>query len=204
MLEPYLIGSKIEVASALARLKAFAGLVIHWNRTGSNVMGKNDESRIVVRHLAESLAPARAIHEHGIESWLDFGSGAGFPAIPLAIAGVGKSWLLVESRRQKTLFLRKVIESLKLEGVKVATTRLESLESDRTGFGGFTSRATEGLDLTLELAAKRVVAGGRAVLWRGGARSAELASTAWRSDWEMGQVMKLPDSLAEVAEFIRK
>lgn len=167
-------------------------------------MGKNDESRIVVRHLAESLAPARAIHEHAIELWLDFGSGAGFPAIPLAIAGVGKSWLLVESRRQKTLFLRRAIEALKLDGVEVATTRLESLEPDRAGFGGFTSRATEGLDLTLELAAKRVAVGGRAVLWRGGSRSAEMASSAWRADWEVGRVTKLPDSLAEVAEFIRK
>jgi 16S rRNA (guanine527-N7)-methyltransferase len=168
-------------------------------------MSRHDESRIVARHLAESLEPARRIRDFGLDAWLDFGSGAGFPAIPLAIAGVGKSWLLVESRRQKTLFLRKAVETLGLGHVEVATTRLETLDPERVGFDGFTSRATEGLELTLQLAAPRVVHGGRAFLWRGGSRAAELAAAGpWRDDWEIGRVTKLPESLAEIAELIRK
>ena len=168
-------------------------------------MSKHDESRIVVRHLAESLAPARAMKGISLDSWLDFGSGAGFPAIPLAIAGVGKSWLLVESRRQKTLFLRKAVETLGLEHIEVATTRLETLDSERGGFNGFTSRATERLEPTLELATARVVKGGRAFLWRGGSRAAELfADGPWRANWEIQGVTKLPDSLAEVADLARK
>jgi len=205
MLEPYLAGSKAESAQAMARLKTFAAEIIHWNRTGSNIMGKNDESRIVARHLAESLVPAKILQESGLESWLDFGSGAGFPAIPLAIAGVGTSWLLVESRRQKSLFLRKMIESLQLGHIEVVLSRLETLEEERREFDGFTSRATEGLDKTLALAAQRVRAGGQAFLWRAGSRSAELQQIApWVEHWTVGRVIKIPGSLAEVAEFSRR
>jgi 16S rRNA (guanine527-N7)-methyltransferase len=205
MLEPYLVGSKAEVGKVMARLKVFATEVIRWNRTGSNIMGKNDESRIVARHLAESLVPARILKESGLDSWLDFGSGAGFPAIPLAIVGVGTSWLLVESRRQKSLFLRKMVKSLELGHVEVVLSRLETLEGDRRGFDGFTSRATEGLDQTLDLAAQRVRVGGQAFLWRAGSRSAELLQTApWVEHWTVGRVTKIPESLAEVAEFTRR
>jgi 16S rRNA (guanine527-N7)-methyltransferase len=204
MLDSLLPGTPAEVAGAKARLKAFAEMVISWNRTVSNVMSKHDEPRIVTRHLLESLAPAKTLRGRGLESWIDFGSGAGFPAIPLAIAGVGSSWLLVESRRPKTLFLRKSIESLELRHVQVATSRLEVLEAERHGFDGFTSRATEGLKLTLELAAPRVRTGGMAVLWRGSARAAEMADAPWQADWDPGPVTRLPDSLAEVAEFTRR
>ena len=205
MLEPYLVGSKAESGQAMARLKLFAADVIRWNRTGSNIMGKNDESRIVTRHLAESMVPAKIMQESGLESWLDFGSGAGFPAIPLAIVGVGTSWLLVESRRQKSLFLRKMVESLELGHVEVINSRLETLEESRREFDGFTSRATEGLDKTLALAAHRVRTGGQAFLWRAGSRSAELRQTAsWVEQWAVGRVTKIPDGLAEVAEFTRR
>jgi 16S rRNA (guanine527-N7)-methyltransferase len=204
-IEPYLIGSGAETARAMSRLKLFATKVIHWNRTGSNIMSKHDETRIVTRHLAESLAPAKAIHDLALDAWMDFGSGAGFPAIPLIIAGIGSRWLLVESRRQKTLFLRKMVETLELERVEVATTRLETLESDRGDFDGFTSRATEGLSLTLDLAAKRVRSAGRAFLWRAGSRTQELTQDGpWRQHWDNGQVIHLADSQAEVAEFIRR
>ena len=167
-------------------------------------MSKNDEPRIVTRHLLESLAPVKVLRGYGLDSWMDFGSGAGFPAIPLAIAGIGSSWLLVESRRPKTLFLRKAIESLELRHVEVATARLEVLEPERRGFDAFTSRATERLERTLELAAPRVRAGGKAILWRGSARAAELAAGPWQTEWEAGPVNDLPESLAQVAEFVRR
>ena len=55
---------------------------------------------------------------------VDFGSGGGFPALPLALAGVGERWTLVESRRNKTLFLRRAIQELGAGQVDVLTGRL--------------------------------------------------------------------------------
>jgi 16S rRNA (guanine527-N7)-methyltransferase len=175
-------------------------------------MSKNDEGRIVVRHLAESLMPARKMAKSGVASWLDFGSGAGFPAIPLIVAGVGKKWLLVESRRQKTLFLKRAIQELKLEDVGVVATRLEKLEPAPAEFEGFTSRATEGIDLTLELAARHIGPGGRAFLWQKASWPEGVAGGSWKSSWDQASVTRRGETIPPtdgqpascVVEFLRR
>jgi 16S rRNA (guanine527-N7)-methyltransferase len=167
-------------------------------------MSKNDEGRIVLRHFAESLAPAKWLMESGAASWLDFGSGAGFPAIPLAIAGVGSSWTLVESRRSKTLFLRKSIQDLVLVGMQVVNTRLETLEPMPEKVDGFTARATESLAKTLAMASALVRPGGNAFLWKGSKWLAELeADPDWRSSWSMNEAMPIADNQATVIRFTR-
>ncbi|HTO90365.1 MAG TPA: RsmG family class I SAM-dependent methyltransferase, partial [Candidatus Sulfotelmatobacter sp.] len=82
----------------LVQLRRFVELLLQWNRRVSNLISKNDESRVVEAHLVPSLEPAEWIASHRLSRWLDFGSGGGFPAIPLALCGVGEHWDLVESR----------------------------------------------------------------------------------------------------------
>jgi 16S rRNA G527 N7-methylase RsmG len=116
-----------ELAARQVRIRRFVELLLQWNRRVSNLISKNDESRIVAAHLAPSLEPAEWIASHGLAKWIDFGSGGGFPALPLALCGIGERWDLVESRRTKTLFLRRAVEQLELRGVTVITDRLERL-----------------------------------------------------------------------------
>jgi len=119
---------------------------------------------------------------------VDLGSGGGFPALPLAIAGIGARWTLVESRRNKTLFLRRVVERLELREIVVTTGRLEVLvesEPNNLQCDGFTSRATMRAAPTLELAARIVRPGGHAILWKGSRLEGELAEAraGWQEDW---------------------
>src|SRR5262249_13597634 len=153
---PALEGAGIDVEKAIARLRQYSVALIEWNRNVSNIMSSNDEQRIVERHLLESLAPVSWLIESGHGRWLDFGSGAGFPAIPLGIAGVGGQWTLVESRRTKTLFLMRMIQDCSLSGFEARHDRLENISTDPACagiFDGFTSRATLRLGPTLDLAA---------------------------------------------------
>src|SRR5580765_3815380 len=106
-LRPLLAGAPGGEEAAIAKLRVYALELLKWNRGVSNLISRNDETRLVGRHIAESLVPAGAMRDSGCQRWLDLGSGAGLPAIPLAIAGVGEGWELVESRRNKTLFMRK-------------------------------------------------------------------------------------------------
>ncbi|HTR96352.1 MAG TPA: 16S rRNA (guanine(527)-N(7))-methyltransferase RsmG [Candidatus Acidoferrales bacterium] len=187
-LRPLLERCGVDREIALARLERYATLLLEWNRGVSNLISRNDEPRLVERHLAESLQPARELMDAGVESVLDLGSGAGLPAIPLAIAGVGKRWLLVESRRNKTLFMRKAIMELGLTGVEVRLGRLEVLvdgELRDTRLDAFTSRATMLLGPTLELAEKLLKPGGRAFLWKGSGVGEEMArdGSGWQSRW---------------------
>ena len=135
---------------------------------------------------------------------MDLGSGGGFPALPLAIAGIGARWTLVESRRNKTLFLRRVVERLELRDIVVTTGRLEVLvesESNDLQCDGFTSRATMRAAPTLELAARIVRPGGHAILWKGSRLEGELAEAraGWHADWTepaMHPIATGPNSIA--------
>jgi len=189
----------------LAALREFCVRVIEWNRSVSNLISKNDEGRIVARHLGESLEHAAWIIESGCVDWVDFGSGAGFPAIPLAIVGVGPRWTLVESRRIKSLFLRKTLESMKMDPVmKVVNARLENLAEEGGSFDGFTARAAGYLAETLVYAAALVKPGGSAFLWKGSRWTAEFErDRSWEQAWTFIEHRALADPNVVVLKFQR-
>ena len=205
LLEPLLPPSREARDQVMARLREYAARVVTWNRSVSNLMSKNDEARIVERHLAESLAPAAWMAGEGVESWLDFGSGAGFPGIPLAIAGVGRQWILVESRRPKVLFMRKTVMDMGLDGsVTVMGSRLEALADQVPQVDGFTARATERLGPTLDIAADFIVSGGRAFLWKGSSWPEELkADESWREKWELVEHRSAGSTNNVIVKFVR-
>src|SRR5881409_482481 len=72
--------SGVDPDPAMKRLRHYAELLIDWNRRVSNLISRNDETRLVERHLRESLEPLRLLRESRAQRWLDFGSGAGLPA----------------------------------------------------------------------------------------------------------------------------
>jgi 16S rRNA (guanine527-N7)-methyltransferase len=90
----------------LQRLDAFVELLLRWQRT-LNLVAPSTLPRLWTRHIADSLqlidlAP-------GARTWIDLGSGGGFPglAVGCALAEVdGASVHLVESNSRKTAFLR--------------------------------------------------------------------------------------------------
>ena len=163
--------------------------------------------RIVERHILESIEPGHWLKASGATKWLDLGSGAGFPAIPLAMMEVGEHWTLVESRRNKSLFLRRILQDFKVKGVEVVCDRLENRigsEWERA-FDGFTSRATMTLAPTLELAAHFIKPGGVAFLWKGSRREEEMgADQAWQADWELEGLLGIGSGQTVVARFKRK
>ncbi len=208
LLTPHLLRAGGYSEERLGALKRFTTLLLQWNRKVSNLISKNDEARFVARHLVESLEPASRLKESGATRWLDFGSGGGLPAIPLAIAGIGEHWTLVESRRTKTLFLRRACEQLGLSGVDVRMVRLEdlALEGELAGaFDGFTARATMALAPTLELAAHFVRPGGWAFLWKGSRREEEMSAPGrWRDLWEPDGLIGLADGQVVIVRLKRK
>jgi 16S rRNA (guanine527-N7)-methyltransferase len=203
-LRAFLPGATGDQDRVLARLRAFALELLQWNRGVSNLISHADETRLVERHIAESLAGASVLRELAPKHIVDLGSGGGFPALPLAIAGIGPRWTLVESRRNKTLFLRRALERLELHGIKVMTGRLEVLvddEHDALQCDGFTSRATMRAGPTLALAARIVRPGGHAVLWKGSGLEQELVEKPadWRSSWSAPRPLPIgagPNSIA--------
>jgi 16S rRNA (guanine(527)-N(7))-methyltransferase RsmG len=96
-------------------------------------------------HYAESLFGARFIG--GAQTLLDIGSGAGFPAIPLAVARPDVQVTALEANQKKSVFLKEVKDELGLGNLKVASARLE--EFDWADYELLTSRALDRAEAVL-------------------------------------------------------
>ncbi len=101
---------------------------------------------------------------------VDIGSGAGFPALVLAIRSPESHFTLVESDLKKKNFLSKVVEELDLPNVEVVRERAELLGHHnfyRNKFNICTSRAVAQINVMLEYGLPLLVLGGEMWLWKG-------------------------------------
>jgi 16S rRNA (guanine527-N7)-methyltransferase len=91
------------------RLDVFVELLLLW-QSKFNLVGNSTLPLLWTRHVADSLQ----IHDlkPGAKVWADFGSGAGFPGIPIACAladTTGAQVHLIESVGKKANFLREAV-----------------------------------------------------------------------------------------------
>jgi 16S rRNA (guanine527-N7)-methyltransferase len=132
------IGLEALTEEQIERLTAHYLMLCRWNqRVNLTRITKPEEAAKL--HYAESLFGARFIaHERTL---LDIGSGAGFPAIPIAVARPDVQVTAIEANNKKSLFLKEAKEALALTNFNVVTARLEDF--DCSGYELLTSRALE-------------------------------------------------------------
>src|ERR1700690_3724270 len=112
----------------LPKLSAYLELLLRWNAR-TNLTAIRDPEEIVRRHFGESLFAARHL-DPDTPTLLDFGSGAGFPGVPIALLRPKIQVTLAESQNKKASFLREIVRTLNLSG-QVWPGRVESMPSDR-------------------------------------------------------------------------
>ncbi len=100
---------------------------------------------MVIKLYVDSILPADLLPLPS--PLLDLGSGAGMPGIPLKIWLPQLEVLLAESRRKRVEFLRKAIEHLNLEGIRVIEKKIDSDFQDPVA--GVITRAVEEVSKTL-------------------------------------------------------
>jgi 16S rRNA (guanine527-N7)-methyltransferase len=101
-------------------------LLQRWNQK-TNLTAIRDEDEILRRHFVESILCAQALPRK-LVSLLDYGSGAGFPGIPIALIRKEITVTLAESQNKKAAFLREAIRTLGLQ-TKVHSARAETLHT---------------------------------------------------------------------------
>jgi 16S rRNA (guanine527-N7)-methyltransferase len=121
------------------KFAAYLTLLQKWNAR-TNLTAIRDEEGILSRHFLESILCAHKLPQ-GIVSLLDFGSGAGFPGIPIALIRPEISVTLAESQNKKAAFLREAVRTLDLN-TKVHSARAETLA---TKFDCVTLRAVDNM-----------------------------------------------------------
>ena len=163
-----------------------------------NLVGPATLDQIWDRHIVDSLQLLTLAPE--AQTWIDLGSGAGFPGLVLAIAGAerGLQVHLVESNSRKCSFLRQVS---RLTGARatVHEARLETVIPDFIGRADVVSaRALASLDLLLAWTEPLLKAGTIGLFPKG--RDAEIELTEARKRWTFGLdvLPSLTDSEARI------
>jgi 16S rRNA (guanine527-N7)-methyltransferase len=143
-------------ARAVEQFGAYLVLLVKWNARMSLTAVRKPEE-MVRRHFFESIFAARQIPKQ-VKTLLDFGSGAGFPGIPIAICRPKIGVTLAESQGKKAAFLREAVRTLGLKA-EVWAGRVEEMESGRV-FDAVTLRAVDKMAAACKAAVERLVVGG--------------------------------------------
>ncbi|MFA5890609.1 MAG: RsmG family class I SAM-dependent methyltransferase [Actinomycetota bacterium] len=115
-----------------------------------------DRGHVLSRHTADSLLFALAHAPQPGETWVDVGSGAGFPGMVLGICYAETSFQLVEPQQRRAGFLDLQVTRLGLANVDVRAARASDISP---GFDVATARALAEPLLALELLRRLASAG---------------------------------------------
>lgn len=112
------------------KLQIYHDLLMKWNNS-INLVSKSTIETASVRHFADSMQVWP--HAGEFKTWVDIGSGAGFPGLVLAILAQSESdgeFHFVESDARKCAFLRNVSRETKTP-ITVHTVRIEEFNGVR-------------------------------------------------------------------------
>ncbi len=95
----------------LADFDKFAELLVDWN-SRINLTAITEPTEIVYKHFADSLTALAAVEVPQGASFIDVGTGGGFPGLPLLIARPDLHGVLLDSTLKKLMFVDHVINRL--------------------------------------------------------------------------------------------
>lgn len=127
-------------------------LLIEWNNK-INLTAIIEKEQVYLKHFYDSATIVKVIDLKHISTLCDIGTGAGFPGIVLKILFPSLKITLIDALNKRVLFLKEVIDMLKLHEIEVFHARAEEYAlNNRESFEVVTSRAVAHLATLLEYA----------------------------------------------------
>jgi 16S rRNA (guanine527-N7)-methyltransferase len=177
------------------RLLTYLELLLRWNAR-FNLTAVRSPDGIIRRHFVESVFAAGRLPK-GISALLDFGSGAGFPGIPITLCRPEIQVTLSESQSKKAAFLQEAVRVLGL-GAEVYAGRVENLPPGRV-FDAVTMRAVDRMSKASKtggaagaIHTARPRAARALILLASDVKAAEYQALAPEYEWRPG--LRLPNS----------
>ncbi len=139
--------------AAMGRLALLVEMLAAENRE-QNLVSKGSLDHVWQRHIADS---AQLLHvsrgtASGNSTWLDLGTGAGFPGLVIAALQPDRDVTLVDSRRLRTEWLHRASKALGLPRVEVVLAKIEDMPARK--FGVISARAFAPLQRLLSLSVR--------------------------------------------------
>jgi len=150
----------------LDRMMAHYRLMLEANRT-MNMTRITAPAEAAVKHYADSLALTMWARERcpGEPSVLDVGSGAGFPAVPVAIMDPTRPVTAVDGTRKKVAFLVEAASSLELPHFRAVHAHTAHWKTRQT-FDVVCARAVASIARCLSWAARLIAPRGHFVAYK--------------------------------------
>lgn len=143
---PHLTDKQIE------QFKALQALYEDWNQK-INVISRKDISNLYSHHVLHSLAIAKAINFKDGTTIMDFGTGGGFPGIPLAIMFPNCKFKLIDGTGKKIMVANEVIKAIGLTNVVAKHIRGEE---EKGKYNFIVSRAVMPLPELIKIVKKNI------------------------------------------------
>jgi 16S rRNA (guanine527-N7)-methyltransferase len=162
-----LVGPYLEAAAVPAgmygQLSVYLDLLVKWNAR-TNLTAIREPEEMVRRHFGESLFAGVQVGGRVAQdaSLLDFGSGAGFPGLPIQLLLPELRVTLAESQGKKASFLREAARTLGL-ATEVWAGRVEAMPEVAgmpRRFDVVTLRAVDNMEQAMAEARRRLMPGG--------------------------------------------
>lgn len=164
----------------LEKLEVFYRFLLEENQK-FNLTNITAEDEVIDKHFVDSLAGAEFLR--GGERVVDVGSGAGFPAIPLAVMCKNSRFTLVDSLNKRVNFLNAAIEKLGLKNASAVHSRAEDLAKTqgRESYNIAVARAVAPLNTLCEYCLPLIAVGGAFLAYKTpDAEEVKSAETAMR------------------------
>ena len=141
------------------KLYLYYELLNEWNNKFNltNILLEKD---VFLLHFYDSLIFSKYIDLDN-KSLCDFGTGAGFPGMVLALLNNNLDVTLVESNQKKCTFLKEIKDKLNIKNVKIICERVENYaNNNREKFDIVTCRAVTSIPIIIELSTSLIKVGG--------------------------------------------
>ncbi len=183
------------------RLESYVAILLR-EMEQQNLIAESTRAHIWARHIADSAQLLPLTAKAGQGRWVDLGSGAGLPAIVIAILHE-RPIQLVESRRKRIDFLNDVISELGLSHAQVFGGRVETVPASAAAI--ISARAYAPLPRLLESAHHLA---DEKTIWvlpkgRNAQNELEAATRSWQGAFHVERSVTDADSAIIVAEAVR-
>jgi len=145
-----------------------------------NLTAIKDENEVLIKHFLDSVIGEAYIKKDA--SLLDIGSGAGFPALPIAIVRKDVFVTMIDGTGKKVNFLKQAISQLGLTNATVEQARAEEYSrKNRDKFDVVTARAVAFLPSLIEYGVPALKVGGKLIAYKSEAGEAKGANAALKA-----------------------
>jgi len=183
------------------KLERYVSLLLS-GMSEQNLIAESTRDHVWSRHIVDSAQLLSFAGSSAAGPWIDLGSGAGLPAIVVAILR-DRPLLMIETRRKRIEFLTQVAAELRLDHASVFGGRVENAPPAQAAV--ISARAYAPLPKLLDSA---LHLSGNQTLWilpkgRNAENELEAARPTWQGVFHVERSVTDPDSAIIVARSVR-